>query len=227
MELFKLENMRDQIKDRINYLEGWIADASKYMRPNRAGAMVEGAKGSKIEEFKHWSVHLNLIEKEIEGHADTKVAKALELDRTECDCEECKAKKATSKTLAEGLIAAIRIKAALESQEKEEETEPKTPLEIFAEGFAETWGKGYRAYQQCKNRMKFAEVQGLIQEMKAEKAEAQKDQWKFTYNSWGNIGVLQEKIFDSREEAEGYMHEKISDCYEKSFRVSLEKISVM
>lgn len=88
MELVKLENLRDQIRIRIvmhkEYMRGY------YMQPD--SEYIKGFIDARKLEIIFLEKHLMAIEKEIEDHSDTKVAKALGLERVNCDCEECKAK---------------------------------------------------------------------------------------------------------------------------------------
>jgi site-specific DNA-cytosine methylase len=290
MELFKLENMRDQIKDRIIELErftdgAWESFRARDTNPTR---YIGGHIDSKIDEVKFLEGHLDLIEKEIEDHA----AEALGLERMiEKSFKESIEKKRDdlkreieniSKDLYDAkdkmedilidadywtpevrervltLIDILEFKTSqknymqksLDSVLKEIEEHPETKVakalggERVKCGCAECRAASLaldrlRAELKSPNEI-FKESKGQFINMRwlreaidehierQKKAEAEKEeQWKFTYNSFGSIGVQQDKIFDSREEAERYMHEKISGCDENSFLLSLKKISPM
>ncbi len=114
MELVKLENLRDQIRIRIvmhkEYMCGY------YMQPD--SEYIKGFIDARKLEIIFLEKHLMAIEKEIEDHSDTKVAKALGLERVECDCEECKALSIKAKKIADTLFSAMKIKSRFDFEGK-------------------------------------------------------------------------------------------------------------
>jgi hypothetical protein len=216
----EIENRSKDLYDAKDKMEDILIDAD-YWTPKLRGEILTFIEilDFKTSQKNDAQKSLDSVLKEIEEHPETKVAHALGLvsitrfkeniekarcdGEDECNCEVCKANFA-------------KIKEDINKQKAKAKAELKTPLEIFKE----------LKDQFINMRWLREAIDEHIERQK--KAEAEKEeQWKFTYNSFGSIGVQQDKIFDSREEAERYMHEKISGCDENSFLLSLKKISPM
>lgn len=102
MELFKLENLRDEIQDRIKYIEKFndeVSDNPMF----RIQDYIRGLRDARICEVGFLDKHLESILEDIKWHSDTKVAKALGLERVDCDCEKCRVLRGETKDGCERL----------------------------------------------------------------------------------------------------------------------------
>jgi hypothetical protein len=213
MELVKLESMRDELKREIDGISKELYDVkdkmedilieADYWTPKLRGDVLTFIEmlDFKTSQKNDMQKSLDCVLKEIKDHADTKVDKALGLERTECNCAECRAASAMSKTLAEGLIAAIRLKSKFED-EKEAEAEPenKSPNEIFLEGWEERI-KPYREYLKYQNR------RSLEMLKKFNKAEAEPEpEAKYDVSITELNGLIWCRSFNSLPEAKKFLN---------------------
>lgn len=117
MELVKLENLRDQIQDRIKHIEKFNDEVSDNPMFHTQD-YIRGLRDARIYEVGFLDKQLESILAEIEDHSDTKVAKALGLERVDCDCEECKALSLKAKKIADTLFSAMKIKSRFDFEGK-------------------------------------------------------------------------------------------------------------
>ncbi len=117
MELVKLENLRDQIQDRIRHL-GKFNDEVSDNPMFHTQDYIRGLLHARIYEVGFLDKQLESILAEIEEHSDTKVAKSLGLERVDCDCEECKGLSLKAKKIADTLFSAMKIKSRFDFEGK-------------------------------------------------------------------------------------------------------------